>query len=346
MIGKYERNESMPNSGVLLAIAEALDVTVEYLCDRWNLTLGDIEFRATTNASQRARSRLEVEVLSWLDQYLRIEAILELDALEWQSPVETQPARIGDGDVEELAESLRTAWRLGTAPISNMTELLESRGLRVLCIPMTGSISGLTCVASSSNGERKFPAIVVNRTHTLERRRFTLAHELGHCLLQHDNPELTGREQWATRFAGALLIPREHLLREVGKHRTSLSYAELVQVKRIYRVSGAALLNRLKELDVITQSTLTYMFQSIARGWRKSEPEELEPADLRGQFEYPLRFERLCYRALAEDFISLLKVSSLLGASESVVIARLKGNAVYKGEKTRDRTRDRHDTSS
>ena len=30
-IGKYERNESMPGSGVLIALADALDVSVDYL---------------------------------------------------------------------------------------------------------------------------------------------------------------------------------------------------------------------------------------------------------------------------------------------------------------------------
>ena len=330
MIGRYERNESMPRSSVLIALAEVLDVTIDYLFDRWDLKLGDIEFRAETNASHRARSKLEVEILSWLDRYLQIEAILELDAPEWRFPLETPPVRIGDGDVEELAESLRIAWRLGAGPISNVTEFLESRGLRVLCIPMAESISGLTCVASSSTSERKFPAIIVNRTHTLERRRFTLAHELGHRLLQTDNREVTDREHWATRFAGALLMPREHLLREFGEHRNSLSYQELIHVKRIYRVSGAALLNRLRELDIISRSTLQYMLQSVARDWRTSEPAELEPADMRGQFEGSSRFERLCCRALAEREISPVRASSLLGADESTINQMLWGAMIEK----------------
>ena len=64
MLSRYERNESTPNSDVLLALAEALDVTVEYLIDRWGLTLGDVEFRADTNASEQDQHRIEVEVLS------------------------------------------------------------------------------------------------------------------------------------------------------------------------------------------------------------------------------------------------------------------------------------------
>src|SRR5437773_7763888 len=98
-------------------------------------------------------------------------------------------------------------------------------------------------------------------------------------------------------------MPREHLLREAGKHRNALGYKELIDLKRLYRVSGMALLMRLRQVDVITESTLIYAFQSIARGWRTQEPVELEPKQARGQRERALRFERLCYRALAEGLI-------------------------------------------
>ena len=339
MLSRYERNESTPNSDVLLALAEALDVTVEYLIDRWGLTLGDVEFRADTNASEQDQHRVEVEVLSWLDRYLWIEAIVGIDAVELHSPLETQPPQNGDVDVESLAESLRNAWGLGTDPVPNMTELFESRGLRVLCIPMAQSISGLTCIASSSSRDLRFPAIVVNQTHTLERRRFTLAHELGHRLNKFDG---TDSEQASTRFAGAFLMPREHLLREFGEHRNSLSYQELVRGKRIYRVSGAALLNRLRELNVITQSTLTYLFQTIARDWRQSEPEEFEPPDLRGRFEYLRRFESLCLRAVDKDLISLYKVALLLEKDESTIIDMLEDDIIERGATANATNGSRH----
>ncbi len=54
-------------------------------------------------------------------------------------------------------------------------------------------------------------------------------------------------------FGGALMMPREHLLREVGKHRNALGYRELIGLKRLYRVSAAALLMRLRQLEVITR---------------------------------------------------------------------------------------------
>jgi hypothetical protein len=112
---------------------------------------------------------------------------------------------------------------------------------------------------------------------------------------------------------------------EVGKHRNSLGYKELISLKRIYRVSGAAFLVRLRDIGIISSSHLTYSFQSVARSWRTVEPEELEPNEKRGQYERPKRFERLCYRALAENLISLPKAAELLLRPVGEVEEGLKG---------------------
>ena len=120
-------------------------------------------------------------------------------------------------------------------------------------------------------------------------------------------------------------MPRAHLLREVGTTRNAIGYKELIDLKRLYRVSGAALLVRLRQIEVISGAFLTYAFQSIARTWRTQEPVELEPLNERGRRERAQRFERLCYWALAEGLISLTKASELLRLPISTVEADLKG---------------------
>jgi Zn-dependent peptidase ImmA (M78 family) len=167
--------------------------------------------------------------------------------------------------------------------------------------------------------------IVINRKLSLERRRLTLAHELLHRLIDVDYLSDKDEEKAANLFAGAFLMPREHLMREAGKQRNALGYKELIDLKRLYRVSGAALLMRLRQVGIISESILTYAFQTIGRGWRTQEPHELEPPSERGQRESPLRFERLCYRALAEDFVSLNKAAELLRIPLPKVEAGLKG---------------------
>jgi Zn-dependent peptidase ImmA (M78 family) len=159
----------------------------------------------------------------------------------------------------------------------------------------------------------------------LGRRRRGLAHELAHRVIDPTSLSDKDEERAANLFAGAFLMPCEHLLREVGKQRNALGYKEIIALKRLYRVSGAALLMRLKQVGVISEPILTYAFQTIARGWRTQEPDELEPENSRGQRERPQRFERLCYRALAEDFVSLSKAAELLRLSLPRVEAGLKG---------------------
>jgi Zn-dependent peptidase ImmA (M78 family) len=169
------------------------------------------------------------------------------------------------------------------------------------------------------------PVIVANCRKSLERRRLTLAHELAHRIIDPAGLTEKEEEQAMTRFAGALLMPRDHLIGEVGARRHLLSYRELIDLKRIYRVSGAALLVRLRDIGVIDQASLTYAFQTVARSWRSQEPEQLEPADERGGREKPRRLRRLCMRAVAEKLISLPKAADLLREPVARVEAELKG---------------------
>jgi Zn-dependent peptidase ImmA (M78 family) len=324
-IGKYERGEDIPSSGVLIALSQALGVSLAYLLDTQGVALCGVEFRTKANTSARDRAHVETEVLEWIERYLQIELILELDSAQWHCPV-ARPHKLREIDeAENLAAEVREKWKLGLDPIPNMTELLEEKGLKVLTVALPQRVSGFTCLVKRPDSQSDLPVIVVNNDFSLERRRLTLAHELAHRLIATDSLSEKDEEKASTLFGGAFLMPREHLLREVGKHRNALGYKELIDLKRLYRVSGAALLMRLRQLSVISDSTLVYAFQTIARGWRTQEPEELEPPDLRGQRERARRFERLCYRALAEGLISLSKAAELLRLPVPEVQAGLKG---------------------
>jgi Zn-dependent peptidase ImmA (M78 family) len=324
-IGKYERGEDVPSSGVLMALAKALGVSVPYLLDTRGIELTGVEFRTKANTSQRDRAHVENEVLEWIERYLQVEAALELDSSRWQGPLQ-RPRRLRTFvDAEQLANDVRDAWKLGVDPIPNMTELLEEKGVKVLVVELPERVSGFTCLVERRDQTPALPVVVVNERFSLERRRLTLAHELAHRLIAPDSLSDEDEEKAATIFGGAFLMPREHLLREAGKHRQALGYKEIIGLKRLYRVSGAALLVRLQQLGVIGEATLVYAFQSIARGWRTEEPEPLESAADRGQWERPRRFERLCYRALAEGLISLTKAAELLRLPVPRVEAGLKG---------------------
>jgi Zn-dependent peptidase ImmA (M78 family)/DNA-binding XRE family transcriptional regulator len=305
-LSKYERGEMTPSSDVLIALSRALKVPVPYLLAVEEVKLGEVDFRTRASTSAKDRGRVEAAVLEWVERYLQLERILGIDSASWSAPF-AQPRRLRSIDeAEGLADEVRVVWELGIDPIPNLTELLEEKGLKVLLEDLPDSVSGFTCLVQRPGGLAPVPVIVANTRKSLERRRLTLAHELAHRVIDPANLSERDEELAMTRFAGAFLMPRAHIVAEVGERRNLVSYRELIDLKRIYRVSGAALLVRLRDLRVIDQANLTYAFQTVARGWRSQEPEELEPAQERGQREKPRRLRRLCMRAVAEKLISLL----------------------------------------
>ena len=324
-IRKYEKGEMTPSSSVLVALARTLGVSVDFLMSDQVRALAGVEFRKRSSTSAKDRARVEAEVMDQVDRYLTVEELLELDTTYWTSPIE--PSRLVDeADAEEVAARVRNAWDLGDDPIPNLTELLEERGLKVFVVSLPESVSGLTCWVVRPEDGNRIPVIVVNRNHGLERRRFTLAHELAHRVLDADAP--VNIERAANRFAGAFLVPANHLRYRVSsaRHpgRRQISYGEIIRLKRFYRVSAAALLIRLYQIGVLSESAMRYAFQTFARGWRRCEPEPLEEKSGRPS-ELPRRFERLCYWALAERLIAPARAAQLLQVPMTTIEAALRG---------------------
>ena len=308
-ISKYERNESMPSSGVLIALADALDVTVDYLVGDGDLVLEAVEFRKKRLTSRREEARVEAKVLHLLERYLTVEELLRLPSVAWDKPREAPWPIVHDlSEAERAALGLRIHWGLGLDPIPNLVEPLEERGIKVLAMDLP-DIDGLTARVRREKGA---PAsvVVVNRGDWGERQRFTVAHEIGHMVL--DVSTKLNEEKAAHRFAGALLMPAETLRAEIGKHRNSMGWRELFELKRLFGVSVQALTYRCKDLGIFSNTLFRRLFDEFTRrGWR-SPPYE-EPYAMEG--EKPRRFERLCYRALVEGAVSDAKAAELLGIS-------------------------------
>ena len=63
MIGRYERDEAMPGSAILIALAEALDVSENYLVDQSELRLEAVEFRKYRITNRKEEASVEATVL-------------------------------------------------------------------------------------------------------------------------------------------------------------------------------------------------------------------------------------------------------------------------------------------
>jgi Zn-dependent peptidase ImmA (M78 family) len=330
-IGKYERGEMVPSSGVLGAMSKALKVSIPYLLDSQGINLTGVDFRKHARTTAKDKAAVETAVLEMTERYLQVETILDLDSASWHSPLGYQKKRLSAQDfkqqAEDLANEVRQAWELGNDPIPNVTELLEEKGLKVLILDLPSNVSGFTCLVKWQ-GKGDVPVIVVNKNHSLERRRLTLLHELAHQLI--DDSELTDKEAEtaANRFAAAFLMPKHHVQTVVLNQsplRQSLSHHEVMDLKKLYRVSAAAFVIRLKDVGILPENTVTYIFQTTGRTWRTEEPCPLEATGDSRLHERPYRFERLCYWALAEGLISSSKAAELLREPIDAVEMGLKG---------------------
>lgn len=309
-IGKYERDEDMPSSGVLMVLARALAVREEYLLSDDEVILESVDFRKAPKASSKEEAIIQAKTMDLLERYIALEEMLNMRSVDWERP-RSAPHPVADlRDAEDAARSVREDWGLGNDPIPQLAELLEERGVKILSLDLD-NIDGLAAkVRRKDRPDAR--VIVVKKSTWSERKRFNLAHELGHMVIAPEKN--VDEEKAAHRFAGAFLIPADSLRAEVGASRSSISIAELGALKERFGVSMQAIVYRCKDLGIISQKEFTRQFQVFTeRGWRAAPFEE--PGRMEPELEEPRRFERLCYRALTENVIGEARAAELLGIS-------------------------------
>lgn len=173
------------------------------------------------------------------------------------------------GSAERIAATVRAHWKLPPGPIKNLMQLVERAGVIVGLSSFGGaSVSGVTF-----NVPGNPPLVLLNEAHPADRRRFTLAHELGH-LVMHRFPTAT-MEAEANNFASALLMPARDIRPAFAGRRVTLQL--LGALKLEWRVAMQALLMRATSLELLKENQGRYLWQQIStKGWRLREPPELD----------------------------------------------------------------------
>jgi len=320
-IGKYERNEMMPSSTILLALAKTLEVSPEYLLSEREIELMGVDFRKAPHAGVKEERAVEASVLDQVERYLELEELLPGIEQPWNTPASEDFAISCIEKAEQAASTLRCLWRLGNDPIPSMAELLEDKGVKVIALDLPENVSGSKAFVRRPNQE-DVPVIVVNQTHNGGRQRFTLAHELAHLVLRFSGLSDAEQEKAADRFAGAFLMDKDMVLRLLGCHRTSISIGELAELKKIFKVSIASLVVRCAQLGILPKAAYGRLWAEIKDlGWNSQSSAEPHCFEA----EVPQRMERLCLRAVAEGAISEARAAELLNINVRELDRRLLG---------------------
>jgi Zn-dependent peptidase ImmA (M78 family)/DNA-binding XRE family transcriptional regulator len=304
-ISKYENNKMNPDSAMLLNLAQALDINVEFFFREMPLDLTPIKKRGHSRLSKKDEAMIESRVVEYVERYIEAQSYFPGDA---RPEIQKKPFK-SIADIEQVAIDLRAEWEIGLDPIDSVVRTLEDRGIIVYFVESVDELDALTFEANGTH------VIAVNKNMPGDRQRFDMAHELGHIILEIPEwMDEKDEEKAAHRFAGAFLAPEPVVRMELGNSRSFVSVEELHLLKHKYGMSIQAWIRRGADLNIISHhvyQVLMAMFS--ANDWRKQEPGDPYPPE-----EPPKHFEHMLRRLHAEEAITFSRAQELFGKNLKV----------------------------
>jgi Zn-dependent peptidase ImmA (M78 family)/transcriptional regulator with XRE-family HTH domain len=267
-VSRVERGALTLSDERLAQFAEALMVTPGLLVSNekvWSLGDGCLYHRnrRSTRASTVRKLHAQVNLV-----YLHLRRLAA--AASWQLPDFTWvPIHTGGVDSPaDVARRVRERCGITTGPVPSVTAVAEQMGALVVALPL----GSREVDATSLHPPGEPPLFVVNSDAPADRQRFTLGHELGHVACKPGGG--SDSEQMAQQFSGELLAPARELYKDLKAG--DITPARLLELKRKWLISAAALLYRAHDLAVIRESQYRRISAQIsALGWRTSEPDPL-----------------------------------------------------------------------
>ena len=315
---KYERGEVIPDSEMIILLSTAFKVRPDFFFRETVVKIGEIEFRKLNKLPAKQEYRIIEEIKDIISRYLELEEILSIQT-EFKNPLEGLNPISSLADIENAAQKVRNKWGIQKGAISNCIELLENHQIKVVEIEAGDSYD---CLQTWANKTIPIIAINKNKIKSVDRKRFTVLHELGHLLLPLQGIPENEKEKYCHQFAAAMLLPGKAAEIELGKGRTKLLIPELGALKKQYGISMQVIVMRAKDLGIISDNYCKQFFFLIKQmGWNVNEPVEYI-----GE-EKSNRFEQLLFRALAEELISMSKAAALNNQS----IAAFRGKLLITG---------------
>ena len=262
-VSAIETGERQVSAAELVQLAEVLDVDLSFFSDPFILVdEGSFSWRRNEVPAETIE-RFELRAGSWLALYRHLSRAAG-------APVNSLVPRLDlterSSFEEAAAEGEAIAMQLELTPVPAVElekALTEKLGALVLQIDAPDGISGAACRLGGLN------VILVNRSESMARRAFNMAHELFHLATwDHMPPEhiesirVQGNgnpraEQLANAFAGGLLVPRVSLKSFVGRYPRPEPSGQAEWIRMLaglMNVSGQAMKWRLKDLGYLRRA--------------------------------------------------------------------------------------------
>ena len=274
-ISQFEAGAARPAAETLQRLSLNLKVGTGFLTRRSDVNARSSPFfRALrrTKAAERNRAAAYAVVLGEVGELL--DRHVELPTMRIERLLDAS-ASTTDAEIEGAAERARDVWGLASEPIPDVVNVAESRGVLVAAV---GDFEEGMDAFSLRAGVRPVVVLCTGKG-VASRRRFDMAHELGHLVLHDDLSADQGRqESQAHRFAAALLMPAGAIHAFLPRRPNDLRSVE--EASRIWGVSMQAVLFRARQLGALSEPHYIATMKRLgAAGWRRREPIEIGPLE-------------------------------------------------------------------
>lgn len=261
-IKKYEDDIITPTSSRLIEIADVLNVDISELVSVYEIPkLKFNTFRKKNSMTKSKQEGLFLLIEDEVGKYLEI-----LDLANEKSEIEKDKWSYKVNDFEDIETiSLKVRKKLNVSkyePLFDLTGKLEDNNFLIMNIDYDQDFDGFSEVIGNK-------AFIVLSSKGYERNRFTLAHELGHIVLDLDN-ELSKKdiENYCNFFVSCLYMPKEAMLSEFkfddNSDPNNISLFELFVLAEKYGVSLNAVIMRLANLNIISQKKKEKLFKELS----------------------------------------------------------------------------------
>lgn len=302
LITYYEQGKRIPTVGKLNKIAEIFEIPVEWLMIK---NAENIQFAARSMGKETPTEAKEI--LAFQNMVVNFVNLLSKTGMpdyEYKGPQypNKTPGKTIVEDIKKL---------LGIDDIvyyNTLKESLQSQfNVYIFEIPFKNeNISGMTFYL-----DQVF-CIFINKGHTIQRRLFSLAHELGHILFHiHNESYIVSRhastdpsEKEANEFAHLFLISETKLNRLISKQKLHIFKKEYIHaLAETFNVSPESIFYTLAKKGLVQYN------------WKDYKPKSDYPKNYNKTWDYkdlPWMYVLICFMAFKQGLITITKFSELL----------------------------------
>lgn len=259
-LSKFEKGIDSLSDDILIDIIDELNFPKGFFDKKISNEVENAHYRKRSTMLKSDRSKIEYgnRLIGYIIDQLS-------DSIEW--PISQLPTLdLGDGFTpEKCAQFVRKRFQIHAGdPIVNVNYFLEKAGIIVVEFESHDKFDGVSFLSDLST-----PVIILNSRMENDRKRFTLAHELGHIIMHFEFPvsEYRDKETEANRFASEFLMPAKYIKQSLFNLRPS----SLGSLKQYWLTSKASIIRRAKDLGCIDSNRYTYLNIELSRNGEKKK---------------------------------------------------------------------------